>query len=71
MKKAYRFLLVLLCVLLASCATSHVSTVDYTSPVYSGVRGEEPVYTYLVLDESLRNSKGSYNIPFTETAVEV
>ena len=71
MKKAYRFLLVLICILLASCATSNVSTVDYTSPVYSGVRGEEPVYTYLVLDESLRNSKGSYNIPFTENAVEV
>ncbi len=72
MKIAFRILCaLLLCVLLASCATSSTTTVDYSSPVYSGVRGEQPVYTYQVLDESLRNPKGEYNIPFNENAVEV
>ena len=62
----------LLCVLLlASCATAAKTTVDYSSPVYTGVRGEQPVYTYLVLDEKLRNPDGVYAIPFTENAVEV
>lgn len=73
MKKIYLVpCVLLLCVLiLASCATSAGSTVDYSSPVYSGVRGEQPVYTYSVLDESLRNPKGVYTIPFTENAVAV
>ena len=66
---------VLLVLLLASCAGTRNAgaavTVDYSSPVYSGVRGEQPVYTYRVLDESLRNPAGVYTIPFTENAVEV
>ncbi|MBQ2049803.1 MAG: hypothetical protein II493_05310, partial [Spirochaetales bacterium] len=58
--------------LAVSCAgTKTLSTVDYSSPVYSGVRGESPVYTYTVLDESQRNPAGVYTIPFTENVVEV
>ncbi|MBQ6672861.1 MAG: MBL fold metallo-hydrolase [Spirochaetales bacterium] len=59
--------------LAVSCAGTRktLSTVDYSSPVYSGVRGESPVYTYTVLDESLRNPAGVYTIPFTENVVEV
>ena len=72
MKKVYRVLgILLLCALLASCATTGTATVDYSTPVYSGVRGEKPVYTYQVLDENLRNTKGVYTIPFTENALEV
>lgn len=73
MKRISAFLCVaLLIVLLISCAsTSKPETVDYSSVVYSGVHGEQPVYTYSVLDESLCNPKGVYTIPFTENAVEV
>ncbi|MBR6085153.1 MAG: MBL fold metallo-hydrolase [Spirochaetales bacterium] len=73
MKRIPAFLCILFAIaLLVSCAsTSKPETVDYSSVVYSGVRGEKPVYTYSVLDESLRNPKGVYTIPFTENAVEV
>lgn len=73
MKLCFRVLgfAVLCLLLLASCATAVKSTVDYSSPVYSGVRGEQPAYTYLILDEDLRNPDGVYTIPFTENAVEV
>lgn len=58
---------------LLSCAGTRrvVVTVDMSSPVYSGIRGDSPVYILTVLDEEYRNPEGVYVIPFTENAVEV
>ena len=62
-----------LIVALASCAgTKGLSkTSDSTSAVYSGVRGEKPVYTYAVLDEKLQNPAGVVTLPWAEDAVEL
>lgn len=72
MKKLLCFVCaVLIAVLLTVSCASVKGTVDYSSPVYKGVRGEQPVYTYLVLDEEYRSPDGDYTIPYTENAVEV
>ena len=73
MKKipACLFIAIVIAILVSCASTTKPETVDYSSVVYSGVRGEQPVYAYSVLDESLRNPKGVYTIPFTENAVEV
>ncbi len=64
-----QFFCVLVAVLLISCAST--ATVDYSSAVYKGARGDQPVYEYKVLEEDQRNPAGVYTIPFTENAVEV
>ena len=70
--KIISVLLSIALLLLVSCSsTKAVSTIDYSSPVYSGIHGEKPVYTHYVLDESLRNGEGQFNIPFTENVVEI
>ena len=65
--------ILLVLVLIVSCAgTKGLSaTSDPASPVYSGVRGEQPVYTFNVLDEKLQNPEGVLTLPWKENAIEL
>lgn len=59
--------------LLVSCAgTRGLSpTSDPSSAVYSGARGDSPVYTYTVLDRELQNAAGQVSVPWRENAAEM
>ena len=58
---------------LVSCAgTRGLSpTSDPSSAVYSGVRGDAPIYTYTVLDPTLQNAGDQVNVPWRENAAEM
>ena len=72
-RKHLCFVCIILIALLVSCAgTKGLSaTSDPSSPVYTGVRGEQPVYTFNVLDEKLQNPEGVLTLPWKENAIEM
>ena len=65
--------ILLVLMLTVSCAgTKGLSaTSDPASPVYSGIRGEQPIYTFNVLDEKQQNPENIVTVPWKENAIEL